>query len=108
MTDSETPPAYEFTAEVWVFGGKATWYFVTLPYDVADEIEAATDGSSRAFASKRVRVTVGATAWETSIFASKRKASYLLPLKADVRRKEELDEGDVVTVRLEVEARAGT
>ena len=103
MTDPQTPLVFEFTAKVWVFGGKATWYFVTLPHDVADEIEAAADGSSRAFASQRVRVTIGATTWDTSIFASKQQASYILPLKLEVRRNEQLDEGDVVGVSLETE-----
>ncbi|WP_432893979.1 DUF1905 domain-containing protein [Kribbella sp. CA-245084] len=41
---------------------------------------------------------IGGTAWDTSMFP--KDGRYLLPVKASVRRAEDLDDGDVPTVRL--------
>jgi hypothetical protein len=30
---------YDFMAPLWRHAGEAAWYFVTLPHDVADEID---------------------------------------------------------------------
>jgi hypothetical protein len=94
--------AYTVTAEVWLWPGKAAWHFVTLPEDVADEIHARF--AHGAFGMVPVRATLGATTWETKLFGDTRRDSYLLPLKAEVRRGERVEPGDVVTVRLELDA----
>jgi hypothetical protein len=88
-----------FDAELWLYDGDAAWHFVTLPPDVADEIEA--NATSRAgFGSVPVRVTIGATTWSTSLFPDSKAQSYVLPVKKDVRRREGLTAGDPVTVHL--------
>jgi len=45
-------------------------------------------------------VRLGGTQWQTSVFPSKEAGGYLLPVKAAVRKKEGVGEGDVVTVEL--------
>jgi hypothetical protein len=47
-----------------------------------------------------VQVTVGGTAFETSLMPH--EGRYLVPLKVAVRRTEAIDLGDVVTICLEV------
>jgi hypothetical protein len=93
---------FTFSAEAWQNPGAAGWHFVTLPPEVADEIRARTQ--QRPFGSVPVTATVGGTSWETSIFADTRSASYLLPLKADARRREGIAAGDRLTVSLELRA----
>jgi hypothetical protein len=93
---------YTFSADAWLNPGAAGWHFATLPPEVADEVRARTQ--QRPFGSVPVTATVGATSWETSIFADTRSASYLLPLKANVRRRERIAAGDLVTVTLELRA----
>ncbi len=61
-----------------------------------------SDQPAAGFGSRRVEVTVGATTWRTSVFPDNASASYLLPVKKAVRVAEGLDEGDEITVRLEV------
>jgi hypothetical protein len=46
------------------------------------------------------QVRIGNTEWQTSLFP--KDGRYLVPLKASVRKAEKLEEGDDVTVRLEV------
>ena len=50
----------------------------------------------------RVRVTVGSSTWSTSVFPSK-DGTFLLPVKKAVRQAEDLEQGEVVTVELEVD-----
>jgi hypothetical protein len=88
---------FTFTAEIWLMPGEAGWHFATMPADTADEVRARTAGR-RPFSTVPVTATIGATSWETSIFADRKSASYLLPLKAAVRRAERFAAGDRVTV----------
>lgn len=91
-----------FTAALWRHNGDAAWHFVTLPPATADDIEARTAERSVAFGSVPVRVTVGGTTWTTALFPSTEAGSYVLPVKAEVRRREGLEAGDDVAVEVVV------
>lgn len=95
---------YEFAAEVWVWEGQAAWHFLSLPEEVADDIEARHGANAAGFGSVRVEVNIGSTTWSTSVFPDKKRGTYLLPLKKDVRKAQRLSEGSEVTVRLTVVA----
>ncbi len=95
---------YDFTAPLWRWEAKdeatsGAWFFVSLPFDVSDEIDEVA-GPGRGFGSVRVEVTVGATTWRTSVFPSAEQKTYVLPVKKAVRAAEGLDEGGEATVSL--------
>ena len=90
-------------AELWQHDGPGGWHFVTLPEQAAARIEHECAGARRGFGSVRVEATVGATTWRTSVFPDKASGSYLLPVKAQVRRQEDLLPGDVVDLRLRLD-----
>jgi hypothetical protein len=92
--------AFEFTADLWRYTGQAAWYFLTLPHDVADDIDEITVDARHGFGSVRVEVTVGGTTWNTSVFPDATSESFLLPVKKAVRIAEDLGEGSAVAVRL--------
>jgi Domain of unknown function (DUF1905) len=95
-----------FDAELWIWDARRddSWTFVTLPVDASDEIRdrAAVAGPRRGFGSVRVRVTVGASTWTTSVFPGSDRGAYVLPIKRAVRQAESLAEGDVAQVTVEV------
>jgi hypothetical protein len=95
---------YRTRAKLWRYPGeKASWYFLTLPRKVADEIRLVDAGPARrGFGSLRVQATIGGSTWSTSIFPSTKDDSYLLPVKAQVRKAEGLQEGRMVALQLEV------
>ena len=95
---------FEFTAPLWIWrGGSATsWHFLTLPFDVTDEIDDLTTGKQGGFGSVPVNVTIGATTWKTSIFPSNEQQSFILPVKAAVRKAEGLAAGTPCSVSLEL------
>jgi hypothetical protein len=94
---------YQLQGKVWVYDGAAAWRFVTLPKGPAKEIRLLVGGvTGRGWGSVKVRATVGATTWDTSIFPDKRMGSFLLPLKAEVRKAEGIEDGATIGYRLEV------
>ena len=93
---------YRFDAELWLHQGDAAWHFITLPADVSDDIEARTADQHRGFGSVRVRVTIGTTTWQTSVFPDSKRGAYILPVKKDVRRSEGLDAGVEAAVTIEL------
>jgi Domain of unknown function (DUF1905) len=93
-----------FEAELWVWDARRaeTWTFVTLPADASEEIRERAAGPRRGFGAVRVRATVGATGWKTSIFPDASRGSYVLPVKRAVRQAEGLQVGDTFTVTVEL------
>ena len=107
-TASATQSVYRTRAKLWRWaGGKASWYFMTLPAAVSREIKLVDAGPRRVgFGALRVEATIGGSTWQTSIFPSTPLKSYLLPVKATVRKAEKLVEGKAVALEIVVR-RAG-
>lgn len=93
---------YKFDARIWLYPGKAGWCFVTLPLDVAEDIDYYFADNKRGWGSLPVQVEVGDTKWKTSIFPDKKSKSYLLPVKAEVRKKEGLKVDQLVMMSVEL------
>lgn len=93
---------YKLQAAVWLYPGLAAWHFLTLPKKESEEIKLRSGPVRRGWGSVRVKVTIGETTWKTSIFPDKKAGAYLLPLKADVRKKEKIKAGDTVNFEVEV------
>ena len=81
------------------------WFFLTIAGDAADGIRLAAisgqwlDGR-RGFGSARVTARIGDTDWTTSVFPHRESGGWLLPVKAAVRRAEQIAEDDRVTVTI--------
>jgi hypothetical protein len=93
-----------FASELWTWDARRhdSWTFVSLPGEESEEIRELTAGQVRGFGSVRVRVTVGGSVWQTSIFPDSKRGVYALPIKAAVRRAEHLDPGDTLVVAVEL------
>jgi hypothetical protein len=97
-----TDDRYRFEAPLWEHDGPAAWFFVSLPEDVADDIDQRFGHLEAGFGSLRVELVVGSTTWRTSIFPDTRRGTYLLPVKKAVRLAEGLADGAAVAVDLVV------
>ena len=92
------------TGPIWLWSeGKGSWHFFTIPSDDAIEIrlETAASGVRRGFGSVKVEASINGVAWRTSIFPQK-SGGYILPIKADVRRRAGIGAGDEVSVSLQL------
>jgi len=99
--------SFSFTAKCWLWQSKATaWHFITLPEDKSEEIKFFSENvheKRRGWGAVRVQATIGDTTWETSIFPSSSNNAYILPVKADVRKKEKILVDNVVKVQLKID-----
>ncbi len=95
-------PSFSFSTKVWRYPGHAAWHFVTLPNEVAAEIREIVGTSTRGFGSVRVKVSVGSSTWKTSIFPDAKTKSFLLPIKQEVRKAENIHENNSLDVHLEL------
>ncbi len=90
----------EFNGKIWFWRGPAPWYFVTVPAQQSHDLKSISGFVTYGWGVIPVKVWIGQTEWKTSLFP--KDGRYLVPLKASVRKAENLKLGDKVTVRLEV------
>lgn len=106
MTESLT-----HTAILWLWTtpeAPASWHFLTINGAAGEAIAAHEAmrrlelGKARGFGSVKVRAQAGKSVWPTSVFPSKEHGGYLLPVKAAIRKAENLAAGDAVALTLEL------
>lgn len=90
----------EFNGEIWYWHGPAPWYFVTVPEKQCHDLKALSGFVTYGWGMIPANVRIGKTEWKTSLFP--KDGRYIVPIKASVRKAENLEEGVKVTVRLEV------
>jgi uncharacterized protein DUF1905 len=90
----------EFSGEIWFWKGPSPWHFVTVPEAQCGELEATAEFVSYGWGMIPVTASIGRTSWTTSLYP--KDGRYIVPLKARVRKAEEIDVGDTVTIRLTV------
>jgi hypothetical protein len=89
-----------FAGPIFTWRGPAPFYYVAVPDEESDDIRDVANAVTYGWGVIPVRATIGGTSYETSLFP--KDGRYLLGVKAAVRRREGLDEGDEVTVRMTV------
>lgn len=99
----------ETSATLWVWSSgdaPASWHFLTISGEAADAMRTTAlmrrleGGQRRGWGAIRVTATIGDTVWQTSVFPAKDNGGYLLPVKAAVRKAEQLEAGDEVALRI--------
>ena len=90
----------EFDGNIWYWHGPAPWYFVTVPAEQCRDLKAIVGSVTYGWGMIPVHVRIGKSEWTTSLWP--KDGRYIVPIKASVRKAEQLAEGDQVTVRLDV------
>lgn len=91
-----------FSGEMWFWKGPSPWHFVTVPDEESAQIEAVAAVVTYGWGVIPVTAHVGTTSWRTSLFP--KDDLYVVPIKTRIRKAEAIELGDVVTVRLTVDA----
>lgn len=91
---------YSFHTKIWVYPGPAAWHFASVPKTISAKIQKKFGMKTRGWGSLPVEVSLGKSKWETSIFPDKRSGTFLLPLKAAIRKAEELYEEDKIKIKI--------
>ncbi|MGB8407966.1 MAG: DUF1905 domain-containing protein [Mycobacterium sp.] len=96
---------WEFEAEVFQWRGPAPYFFVATPEDVDAFLHDHLGELTYGWGVIPARVRVGDTEVQTSLMP--KTGTYLVPLKVALRRAADIDDGDVVRVRLSVTVNPG-
>ncbi len=90
------------TGPLWLWNGEGgSWHFVSVPDEQSGELHAQSFEERRGFGSVRVEARIGEVVWRTSVFPQK-DGGFILPVKAEVRKKAGIAAGDGVTVVLKL------
>jgi hypothetical protein len=91
---------YEFTAKPFLYQGDTVggWYFVSPPIELAKEIRGNHKWQEEGWGRMKATVKIGGIEWKTSIWFDTKHDTYLLPLKAEIRRKEKIEIDEDVEV----------
>ncbi len=90
----------EFTGDIIYWRGPSPFYFVAIPQEQSDDIKAISQLVTYGWGVIPVKVQIGKTIWTTSLFP--KDGVYLVPIRANVRKAEKIDEGDVVDIQLQI------
>ena len=80
----------------------AGWHFAGVPKKESAEIKENFSTISRGWGSLPVQVTIGKTTWDTSIFPDRKSGTYLLPLKSQIRKKEDIMNKDKILLTIKI------
>lgn len=93
---------YSFSNPVWQYNPPGGWYFVTLPTDLSREIRENARWQEEGWGRLKITARINNTEWKTAIWFDTKIGSYLLPLKAEVRKKERLEIGSSYTISIQL------
>jgi hypothetical protein len=81
---------YEFVAKMWQHAEPNGWYFVSLPTEISIEIREHLQWQEEGWGRLKATAQIGNSQWETAIWFDTKHKTYLLPLKAEIRKKEKI------------------
>ncbi|TAL50453.1 DUF1905 domain-containing protein [Patescibacteria group bacterium] len=91
-------------SKIWLYSGdKAAWHFLTLSNVAAEKLKAAFKQPRRGWGSIPVIVQIGKSQWKTSVFPESKLGIFILPIKAKVRKVENIKHGRTVSFTIEVD-----
>lgn len=91
---------YSFKGKVWKYKGPAGWYFVTLPKNLSKTIRQKHGLSEEGWGRLKAQASIKSSQWETAIWFDSKAMSYLLPVKAAVRKTAKIADGSSISVTL--------
>ena len=94
---------YEFSSSVYYYSSSPQmtgWTMVSLPKNLSSAIREAFKSLEEGWGRLKVTAKIGQTEWQTAIGFDTKQDTYLLPLKAVVRKKEKITEESMVTVNI--------
>ncbi|WP_223266624.1 DUF1905 domain-containing protein [Luteibaculum oceani] len=90
---------YAFSSTLWKSSEAGAWYFVSLPDELSKEIRTHSQWMEEGWGRLKAEASIKDVKWSTAIWFDSKKNTYLLPIKAEIRKKLNLTDG----VHLDIE-----
>ena len=91
---------YQFSADLWKDKAESGWFFVTLPQDYSEEIRSQLQWQEEGWGRMKASAAINDLNWNTSIWFDTKSKRYILPVKAEIRKKLSLKEGDEFAISI--------
>lgn len=87
--------------KIWIWPtSTAPWFFVYIDGQVLKNILKVAKKHHMGMI--RVEAKIGKTSWQTSLFPHKKEHCYIMPIKKQIREKEDIWDGDMVSISLKL------
>lgn len=93
---------YTFIAKVWQYDGPNGWFFVSLPVEMSKEIRDNLKWQEEGWGRLKATAQIENVEWKTAIWFDTKSNTYLLPLKADIRKKCSIEKEQILEIILKV------
>jgi len=91
---------YEFNAKPWLHAAPSAWHFISLPTNISAEVREALKCEEEGWGRLKATAKIGSTEWKTAIWFDTKLNTYLLPLKVEVRKAENITVGKSITIQI--------
>lgn len=97
-------PIFELTSMMDCFHSeKGTWFYLTVDKETSEQIRFLTSHKRKAgFGSHKVKARIGESVWTSSIFPNKSEKTFILLVKASIRKTENITKGDKVRFTIDL------
>lgn len=93
---------YEFKTEMWRHSSPGGWYFVSLPKMMSKEIRENHKWQEEGWGRMKALAQIAALKWETAIWFDTKKDTYILPIKAEIRKKSNLEINNKIEMSISI------
>lgn len=91
---------YSFRGKVWKYKGATGWHFVTMSARLSNKIRGNHGMSEEGWGRLKTIASVEGFEWKTAIWFDRKSGGYLLPIKAEIRRKANISEGSTISIHV--------
>jgi len=82
---------YEFSTKMWRHSSSGGWYFASLPKNISKEIRENLKWQEEGWGRMKTVAKIRQFEWETAIWFDTKFDTYLLPVKAEARKKANIE-----------------
>lgn len=87
---------YQFSAKLWLHAPTGSWHFVSLSLAISKEIRSMFKSEEEGWGRLKATAKVGNSEWKTAVWYDTKQQTYLLPIKAEIRKKEKIVIDDTI------------
>jgi hypothetical protein len=93
---------FEFEATLWKADGNSGWHFVSIPIVLSQEIRHLFQKEEEGWGRLPVMALIRDTSWDTAIWFDTKNNTYLLPIKSEIRKKENISVGTIEKITIKI------
>ncbi len=91
---------YQFSGQIWKDNIEGGWHFITIPKAFSKEIRETLQWQEEGWGRMKASIIINNISWKTSIWFDTKINCYILPVKAEIRKKAAIKKDQKLQVTL--------